>query len=207
LWSLVGTTLGYFSFLLDKVDGEIARYKDMPSVRGIYLDQLYHLLFNGFFCLAITLNAFWLTESSTVLVVGMFCVFFVTLNRFNRKLFYSILAKARFLDILGSTLNSSASRWKRILDMPVLKIFSPFTRPDFVLGSYFVVSLVGTLIAKEAEAKRLYLMLYVLASAGYFIRFSLIYFFYGIEEQVHELNQRFLETHEREMERLSRQQR
>ena len=34
----------YLAFLLDKVDGEIARYRHVSSVRGLLLDRLHHLV-------------------------------------------------------------------------------------------------------------------------------------------------------------------
>ena len=43
-WNVVGFALLYLAFLLDKVDGEMARYLRVQSVRGILLDRFYHRL-------------------------------------------------------------------------------------------------------------------------------------------------------------------
>ncbi len=41
---LGGCALLYVSFLLDQVDGEVARYRKKTSLRGVYLDELRHLV-------------------------------------------------------------------------------------------------------------------------------------------------------------------
>ena len=43
-YKLIGVGLLYLNVLLDKVDGEIARYKKIYSLRGIYLDYTNHLV-------------------------------------------------------------------------------------------------------------------------------------------------------------------
>jgi hypothetical protein len=43
-WGLAGVALLYASFLLDQVDGEVARFRRRTSLRGVYLDELRHLL-------------------------------------------------------------------------------------------------------------------------------------------------------------------
>ena len=42
--NIVGFPLLYLSFLLDKVDGEIARYRGTVSMRGMMLDRVHHLM-------------------------------------------------------------------------------------------------------------------------------------------------------------------
>lgn len=41
---LAGVLLLYVSFLLDQVDGEVARYRRRSSLRGVYLDEIRHLV-------------------------------------------------------------------------------------------------------------------------------------------------------------------
>jgi len=45
LFNLLGVFFLYCSFLLDKVDGEIARYKKIESINGVWIDWLYHRVF------------------------------------------------------------------------------------------------------------------------------------------------------------------
>src|SRR3989344_8786189 len=39
-----GILIIYLGFLLDKVDGEIARYRQHFTAVGVYLDEIYHLI-------------------------------------------------------------------------------------------------------------------------------------------------------------------
>src|SRR3989344_2995483 len=54
IWT--GLVLIYLSLLLDAVDGEIARYRKVFSLRGIYLDLVNHLVVFGVFFLGLTLT-------------------------------------------------------------------------------------------------------------------------------------------------------
>src|SRR3989344_7142854 len=40
IWSLIGTLVTTFAFLLDHIDGNIARYKQIFSDRGYFLDEV-----------------------------------------------------------------------------------------------------------------------------------------------------------------------
>lgn len=51
---LPGFILAYLNVVLDAVDGEVARYKNMHSLRGMYLDRVNHLLVPGLFFLALS---------------------------------------------------------------------------------------------------------------------------------------------------------
>lgn len=52
----LGFLLIYLNIVLDAVDGELARYKKVFSLRGVYMDRINHLAVPGFFFLAVT---FW----------------------------------------------------------------------------------------------------------------------------------------------------
>jgi phosphatidylglycerophosphate synthase len=53
---LIGIGLLYLNVLFDKVDGELARYKKIYSLKGIYLDYTNHLLIPALFFLALTIG-------------------------------------------------------------------------------------------------------------------------------------------------------
>lgn len=72
LWvNLLGFCLLYMAFLLDKVDGEIARYRRMESVRGILLDRVHHRLVEPLIFLAAAYREYQMTSSVGVLVAGL----------------------------------------------------------------------------------------------------------------------------------------
>lgn len=70
-FNLLGFCLLYMAFLLDKVDGELARYGRMESVRGILLDRLHHRLVEPSIFLAVAYREYQMTSSVGVLVAGL----------------------------------------------------------------------------------------------------------------------------------------
>lgn len=68
-----GLALVYLSLVLDAVDGEIARYRKIFSLRGIFLDFVNHLVVFGAFFLGLTLTVseVWTTPNFAVLVAGV----------------------------------------------------------------------------------------------------------------------------------------
>lgn len=46
----------YLNILLDKVDGEIARYRNTHSLRGVFLDEINHLIVPAIFFIAVMLH-------------------------------------------------------------------------------------------------------------------------------------------------------
>lgn len=67
-----GLALVYLSLLLDAVDGEVARYRKVFSLKGIYLDLVNHLVVFGVFFLGLTLavSEVWTNPNYVVLVAG-----------------------------------------------------------------------------------------------------------------------------------------
>ncbi len=61
----------YLSFLLDKVDGEMARYRQQESVMGILLDRFHHRLVEPLVFLALGWRAFQATGSWTPLIAAL----------------------------------------------------------------------------------------------------------------------------------------
>ncbi|MBT7755132.1 MAG: hypothetical protein HN726_02960 [Candidatus Magasanikbacteria bacterium] len=60
---LLGLFLLYLGLILDGVDGEIARHKKLFSIKGLYIDSVYHLLIPG--AMLITLATSIATETQT----------------------------------------------------------------------------------------------------------------------------------------------
>ena len=86
LFFLLFLFLFYFSFLLDKVDGEIARYQKILTLRGTYLDEVFHLFVQSGLILALAIHY-------SLFYLGVAGFFFYLLTRYIRKLRYFIYAK------------------------------------------------------------------------------------------------------------------
>lgn len=92
---LIGLSLLYLNVLLDKVDGEIARYKKIYSLKGIYLDYTNHLIIPPLFILALTfgLLPFSLIHPTVLLISGIAAAFAMILLRVQQNLAEIIFIK------------------------------------------------------------------------------------------------------------------
>jgi len=84
-WLWLGFFLLYLNIVLDAVDGEVARYKKLFSLRGAYLDLVNHLAIPGLFFLATT---FFVADvfnapNIPVLIAGILGAFALPLLRAN----------------------------------------------------------------------------------------------------------------------------
>ncbi len=78
-WNLAGVGLIIFSFMLDAVDGELARWRAHVSgqkgkrfdMGGVFVEPVSHDVQYGWFFLPITLGVFWRTGSDWAIVAGM----------------------------------------------------------------------------------------------------------------------------------------
>jgi phosphatidylglycerophosphate synthase len=88
-WVWLGLFLMYMNEVLDCVDGEIARYRKIFSLRGLYLDMVNHLVTQALFFLALTV---WVASSvedpfrTVVLVGGVLGALSMPLRRANGSL-------------------------------------------------------------------------------------------------------------------------
>lgn len=66
----LGFLLFYLAFLLDKVDGELARVRGTENARGILVDRFYHRLVEPLLFLAVAAHEFRQTGATMTLVAG-----------------------------------------------------------------------------------------------------------------------------------------
>jgi len=82
LLNFLGLIFIYFGFLLDKVDGELARYKNEYSIQGIYLDELYHFLIPVF----ILLSFFWKSLENKYAIIFLLIAIIFLFEIMKKKL-------------------------------------------------------------------------------------------------------------------------
>ncbi|OGZ56526.1 MAG: hypothetical protein A3H64_00920 [Candidatus Ryanbacteria bacterium RIFCSPLOWO2_02_FULL_45_11c] len=92
---LAALFLFYLNLLLDRVDGEIARYKKQFSLKGIYLDELNHYIIPPLFFLSLAwgLKDATVYAESPVLLAGIWAGFASILLRLTHNLPYGIFLK------------------------------------------------------------------------------------------------------------------
>src|SRR3990167_10269611 len=92
---LAALFLFYLNLLLDRVDGEVARYKKRFSLKGIYLDELNHYIIPPLFFLSLAwgLKDTTAYSESIILLAGMLAGFSSILLRLTHNLPYGIFLK------------------------------------------------------------------------------------------------------------------
>ncbi|QNN21746.1 CDP-alcohol phosphatidyltransferase family protein [Planctomycetales bacterium ZRK34] len=85
-YALPGVAFLYVAFLLDKSDGELARWYGIDSVKGVYLDELFHLVINSSVFAAFGV-------CSNELVAGFIASYLYLLVRGEYKIVYTVASK------------------------------------------------------------------------------------------------------------------
>lgn len=68
--NLLGFAVLYLAFLLDKVDGELARVRGTESARGIFLDRMHHRLIEPLLFMGVALHEYLLDGTVLPLLAG-----------------------------------------------------------------------------------------------------------------------------------------
>jgi len=97
-WLFAGIILCYLNILLDKVDGELARYKQNFSLRGVFLDEINHLVVPALFFVGMMLHIVLFTDLGAVttliaIVAGIFGALSMSFIRTGWSLAPQIFAK------------------------------------------------------------------------------------------------------------------
>lgn len=137
LFLIVLLFLFYFSFLLDKVDGEIARYRKTITLQGVYLDDIYHLFVQNGLILALAVNRDFLALG----IIGLFLFFLI---RYLNKIRYFIYAKYktdRDKFLLKKEVTGAEKLLVNLLNIFPLKLCSLARRHDIFLFLAFLLSI------------------------------------------------------------------
>lgn len=164
LWhiKLIALFFFYLHLVLDRVDGEIARYKKIFSLKGIYLDELNHLVIPPLFFLTLANGLKDSTAFSELFVIaaGTLAAFASVFLRVTHNLPYGIFLKKywKHQDILPLPLNPpgiAELRTAHALLYPFFTIFHQFQ--DFFIT---LVLFAATLIAEHFTAPNGFLFPY-----------------------------------------------
>jgi hypothetical protein len=130
---LLALALFYLHLLFDRVDGELARYKQIFSLKGIYLDEINHYIVPPLFftCLAWGLKDATIYDSSLVLLAGLWAGFAVIFLRLTHTIPYGIFLKkfVKHRDILSLPQSSPTTqelRNQHALMYPLVKLLHQF---------------------------------------------------------------------------------
>lgn len=102
----ISVLLLYFAFLLDKVDGELARYRNTESWSGVYLDWLFHRLVPMLFHLGLFIRVYHRHPSNVMLLLVVLAGPVMLLARENSQVVYNLYPRKK-LPVSQSTAMST----------------------------------------------------------------------------------------------------
>lgn len=128
-FGLVGCFLLYLSFLLDKVDGDIARYRDEYSGYGKFLDEIYHLFPQTLLFMAMGFSVAGASFDKSLIALGLLGTGLAVFNRVSVKL-ATLIELTRPSRAAGVSFTSSeVGAARRVMNMILLLL----TRFDIIL--------------------------------------------------------------------------
>ena len=160
------------SFLLDKVDGEIARYQKRITVKGLYLDEVYHLFVQNGLILAIGVNRFLVNGDNAFLCFGVVGYILFFLIRYIRKIRYIIYAHEYKSQKSIFLMEKNLRKFKKIvctfLNSLPFRLCAIVSRHDIFL---FLVIIFSVFYFSSVKIWFWLLFVWVVLSVMYFLRF------------------------------------
>jgi phosphatidylglycerophosphate synthase len=121
---IAGISVMYLSFLMDKCDGEVARFTHTTTAKGIYLDELYHTLINPLIFATIGYS---LRQQSECLLIGLTGSYLYLFLRSEYKIIYSVASKRGIR--LGPRVDLLTQDWVA----KILRVSAMFIAEDLIL--------------------------------------------------------------------------
>jgi len=180
-YQLIGILLVYFGFILDKVDGEVARYKELITLQGGYLDELYHFIVPSFLLFGFLYQIIW--QDRLYFLFFSIILMLNILNRLNRKIYLILYVKYKKLILDNKVTYYLESNWvTNILNSFLFRIFSLIERFDLVILTIFVgIMLKGIW---QVDIRVYYLYTYFIFSSLYFFRWTGLNYFGNLEKNI-----------------------
>ena len=181
---VVGFILIYLSFLLDKVDGEISRFKEVFNVRGVFLDELYHILITPLLLVSVYYQ--YVKEIEWLLYTLLIAVYLVVANRYNRKIPHLLYVKLQKRVREHSLEDYQGSKViKKIFNFVLFRLSSILERFDIILIVLFAAYLGEFYL--EGSYLTYYLIGFTVLASIQFVRRSVLNYFGGADYEVHRI--------------------
>ena len=156
--SLIGVGLLFLVAILDRVDGEIARYRGTMSAKGEYIDQVMHLLFKIVFFSCIAIPLYRSTGQEIYLLAGFIAVSFSLANTITGSVASGLRkAQTNSFDNTKKTSNM-LSKISKLISLP-----QAFMKEIFVL--FIILSMNNWFILLYAAYLPLFWIAFTIASS------------------------------------------
>ena len=140
---ILGFILLYLYYISDEVDGEIARYKKQISLRGIYYDEIGHLIFLGLFFFAFGYCIYNINTKFLYIILGAIASYFLLGIRIIRKIAIIASTKSEIRNIINRKIESDEfdSSKKGIINFIkglIINLVNAFSHPYIIIAVFFI---------------------------------------------------------------------
>lgn len=198
---IIGLLIFYLNILLDKVDGEIARYRNQFSVRGVFLDEINHLVVPALFFISMMFHIalympLSLTLAPIVFVAGIAAALAMSFIRTGWSLAPQIFAKKYMkhpelfnLPEIPTDKGLDDFKQQHGILSSIMRFIHHFQDFMMILLLFFV----GIIVQLATDT---FILQYILI--GYGILLPLIFVentvkgYFSVESRIHDLRDRFL---------------
>jgi len=140
---IIGFTFLYIYFILDEVDGEVARYKKSTSVQGVFYDEVGHLLIHTGLFFTFGYSIYRITSVNLFLILGILAAFSILGIRIIRQIPLIASSKGSVKIIIKDEKNDvenkpSKKSFTKILFYIFKNITTAFCTTIIITTTYFV---------------------------------------------------------------------
>jgi len=146
LFIFIGFIFLYVYYLTDEIDGEIARYKKQISLRGIYYDEVGHLIYLSCFFTSFGYNIYRRNSEFLYIILGFFASFFILGIRTIRKIAIIASSKSEVRNIISQEeeyeqIQSSKSFFKSTKKI-IMNLINAFSHTHIITTLFFIGNLI-----------------------------------------------------------------
>lgn len=175
---ILGFVLLYIYYISDECDGEVARYKKATSLRGIYYDEISHLLFLSFFFVSLGFFIYRINGDLLYVFLGVFGSFFLQGIRIIRKIAVVTLPKSDMKRIVNKEteeleINSPKKSFAKLMKTISINLVNGFSH-YIVITTVFLICIVLYFLYDYLTILELIMIIYVIFMSVVFISFMII---------------------------------
>lgn len=176
-YNIIGLIFILSGFLLDRVDGQVARYRKVFSHRGYFMDLCGHNVQMTLLFTAITINSYWKFDNVLFIFLGFSALAFWFSYRSMYTTRYFFLYEELKKERLSSPKKEIATKGKTS-NSPFFYLIQFINNKIFQNIILFGMMLILLTVFSITDRLELFLIIYgVLFPVYYFISFAYLYFF------------------------------
>ena len=146
-YNIIGSVLILLGFLLDRVDGQVARYRKKMSNKGYFLDYFGHFLSRAIFFSGISISYYLRSNNIVFLFLGFSSVIFWFHYHYMYQVryyfLYTDLKRDKNLGEEGSSVEKKPSIVSRVVRFINNSIFQNLISEGVMLSLLFILSLIN----------------------------------------------------------------